>query len=74
MTKSPNSHPPINFAIEPKMYADRSISTGFTKYAKKVNGRFAAIGFVSLLATEILTGHSFIGLLKDILGRAFSWN
>ncbi|NJL68136.1 MAG: high light inducible protein [Oscillatoriales cyanobacterium RU_3_3] len=57
-----------NFAIEPQMYVDSSVSTGFTKYAEKVNGRFAMIGFVSLLATEILTGHSFIGLLKDILG------
>ncbi|MGL5062739.1 MAG: chlorophyll a/b-binding protein [Microcoleus sp.] len=57
-----------NFAIEPKMYVDSTVSTGFTAYAEKVNGRFAMIGFVSLLATEVLTGHSFIGLLKDILG------
>ncbi|NJK70416.1 MAG: high light inducible protein [Microcoleus sp. CSU_2_2] len=57
-----------NFAIEPQMYVDTNVSTGFTKYAEKVNGRFAMIGFVSLLATEILTGHTLIGLLKDILG------
>jgi Chlorophyll A-B binding protein len=57
-----------NFAIEPKMYVDANVSTGFTKYAEKVNGRFAMIGFVSLLATEILTGQSLIGFIKDILG------
>lgn len=57
-----------NFAVEPKMYVDATVSTGFTKYAEKVNGRFAMIGFVSLLATEILTGQSFISFIKDVLG------
>jgi hypothetical protein len=57
-----------NFAIEPKMYVEANVNTGFTEYAEKVNGRFAMIGFVSLLAIEILTGHSFVSLLKDILG------
>lgn len=57
-----------NFAVEPTMYVDASVSTGFTKYAEKVNGRFAMIGFVSLLATEILSGQSFISFIKDILG------
>lgn len=57
-----------NFAVEPKMYVDATVSTGFTKYAEKVNGRFAMIGFVSLLATEILTGQSLLSFLKDALG------
>ncbi|OCR01668.1 high light inducible protein [Oscillatoriales cyanobacterium USR001] len=57
-----------NFAIEPKMYVDASVSTGFTEYAEKMNGRFAMIGFVSLLATEVLSGHSLIAFLKDFLG------
>ncbi|MEG4802081.1 chlorophyll a/b-binding protein [Microcoleus sp. ARI1-B5] len=57
-----------NFAIEPKMYVDSTVNTGFTEYAEKVNGRFAMIGFVSLLAIEILTKQSFISLLKDTLG------
>ncbi|HLO48183.1 MAG TPA: chlorophyll a/b-binding protein [Kamptonema sp.] len=57
-----------NFAIEPKMYVDESVSTGFTEYAEKMNGRFAMIGFVSLLAVEVLTGHSLVGFLKDVLG------
>ncbi|NQE38544.1 chlorophyll a/b-binding protein [Microcoleus asticus] len=50
------------------MYVDANVSIGFTKYAEKVNGRFAMIGFVSLLSIEVLTRHSFISLLKDILG------
>ncbi len=57
-----------NFAVEPKMYVDATVSTGFTKYAEKVNGRFAMIGFVSLLAIEVLTGQGFLSLLKDALG------
>ncbi len=55
-----------NFAIEPKMYVDESVNTGFTKYAEKLNGRMAMIGFVSLIATEVLTGHSLIGWLTSL--------
>jgi hypothetical protein len=50
------------------MYVNSTVNTGFTKYAEKVNGRFAMIGFVSLLAIEVLTGEGLISLLKDILG------
>ncbi|MBE9095199.1 chlorophyll a/b-binding protein [Tychonema sp. LEGE 07203] len=57
-----------NFAIEPKMYVDATVNTGFTKYAEKINGRFAMIGFVSLLAIEVLTGQGFLTLLKNSLG------
>ena len=49
-----------NFAIEPKMYVDQEQRTGFTEYAEKLNGRLAMIGFVSLLALEIFTGHGLI--------------
>lgn len=55
-----------NFAIEPKMYVDSSVSTGFTEYAEKLNGRLAMIGFVSLLALEITTGQGLIGLLTSL--------
>ena len=49
-----------NFAIEPKMYVDESNKTGFTEYAEKINGRFAMIGFISLLSLEVLNRLHFI--------------
>jgi hypothetical protein len=55
-----------NFAIEPRMYVDESVRTGFNQYAEKMNGRLAMIGFVSLLALEALTGHSLIALLTGL--------
>ena len=55
-----------NFAIEPKMYVDESVNTGFTKYAEKLNGRFAMIGFASLLIMEVLTGQGLIGWLTSL--------
>ena len=55
-----------NFAIEPKMYVDENVNTGFTKYAEKLNGRFAMIGFVSLLVMEVVTGQGLIGWLTSL--------
>lgn len=55
-----------NFAVEPKMYVDENVQTGFTEYSEKLNGRLAMIGFVSLLALEIFTGHGVIGLLTSL--------
>jgi hypothetical protein len=49
-----------NYAIEPKMYVDQSQQFGFNKYAEKLNGRLAMIGFVSLLAFEAITGQGLI--------------
>jgi len=54
------------FAIEPKVYVDQTPRTGFTEYAEKLNGRLAMIGFVSLIALEILTGHGVIGWLTSL--------
>ncbi|MEH2372570.1 high light inducible protein [Nostoc sp.] len=48
------------FAIEPKIYVDKTPRTGFTEYAEKLNGRLAMIGFISLRALEVLGGHGLI--------------
>jgi len=55
-----------NFAIEPKVYVDDSVKAGWTEYAEKMNGRFAMIGFVSLLIMEAVTGHGVIGWLNSL--------
>ena len=55
-----------NFAIEPKMYVDETVQSGFTAYSEKVNGRMAMIGFVALLATEVITGHGLIEFFTSL--------
>jgi len=55
-----------NFAVEPKVYVDNSQTAGFTEYAEKLNGRLAMIGFVSLIAFEVLTQNSLIGWLTSL--------
>ncbi|QYX32010.1 chlorophyll a/b-binding protein [Sphaerospermopsis torques-reginae] len=56
-----------NFAVEPKVYIDeQGDRTGFTPYAELLNGRLAMIGFISLIALEVFTGHGVIGILKSL--------
>ncbi len=55
-----------NFAIEPKMYVEENLRTGFTPYAEVVNGRLAMIGFISLLAFEVISGQGLIGFLTTL--------
>jgi Chlorophyll A-B binding protein len=55
-----------NFAIEPQMYVDAAVQTGFTAYAEKVNGRLAMIGFVTMVALEAVTGHGLVNLLQSL--------
>nr|MDZ8016485.1 chlorophyll a/b-binding protein [Nostoc sp. ZfuVER08] len=55
-----------NFAVEPKVYVDQTPRVGFTEYAEKLNGRLAMIGFVSLIAMEIITGHGLVGWLTSL--------
>ncbi|MBN3925369.1 high light inducible protein [Nostoc sp. NMS4] len=65
-----------NFAIEPKVYIDEQgdvwrqaatrLRTGFTPYAEMLNGRLAMIGFISLIALEVFTGHGIIGVLARL--------
>ena len=54
------------YAIEPQVYVEESQQFGFNKYAEKLNGRLAMIGFVSALALEVLTGHGLIGWLTSL--------
>jgi hypothetical protein len=54
------------FAIEPQVYVMEESQTGFTRYSEQMNGRFAMIGFIALLATEVLTGHGLIDLLNSL--------
>ncbi|WGV27236.1 chlorophyll a/b-binding protein [Halotia branconii] len=56
-----------NFAIEPRVYVDEQGNrTGFTNYAELLNGRLAMIGFVCLIAFEVLTGNGVFGLLTSL--------
>ncbi|MCC5638447.1 high light inducible protein [Nostoc sp. CHAB 5844] len=55
-----------NYAIEPKVYVEETPRVGFTEYAEKLNGRLAMIGFVSIIAVEVITGHSLIGWLTNL--------
>ncbi|MDF5710249.1 MAG: chlorophyll a/b-binding protein [Nostoc sp. S4] len=65
-----------NFAIEPRIYIDEQgdvwrqaatrLRTGFTPFAELLNGRLAMIGFVSVIALEVLTGHGVVGLLTSL--------
>ncbi len=55
-----------NFALEPEVYVDSQHTAGWTKYAEKLNGRFAMIGFVALIATELIGGDTLINLLFQL--------
>lgn len=55
-----------NYAIEPKMYIDETKGFGFTENAEKLNGRLAMIGFVSLIAFEVLTKQGLVEWLTRL--------
>jgi hypothetical protein len=46
-----------SYAIEPKVYVEET---------PRLNGRLAMIGFVGLIALEVLTGHGLIGWLSSL--------
>ncbi|GAB4473485.1 MAG: chlorophyll a/b-binding protein [Elainellaceae cyanobacterium] len=54
------------YAVEPQMYVDSEVRTGFTEYAEKLNGRLAMIGFVSMLLLEVITHQGLVGLLQSL--------
>ncbi|MEA5581811.1 high light inducible protein [Nodularia harveyana UHCC-0300] len=51
-------------AIQPNV--DATPRVGFTQYAEKLNGRLAMIGFVSLIAIEVITGNGLISWLTNL--------
>lgn len=55
-----------SFAIEPEVYVDTEHTAGWTAYAEKLNGRLAMIGFVALIATELIGGDTLINLLFQL--------
>lgn len=54
------------FAIEPQVYVMEESQTGFTSYAEMINGRLAMIGFIALVAVELVTGQGLIGWLTSL--------
>lgn len=54
-----------NQDIEQQENTNEIGKVGFTKYAERLNGRLAMIGFVFLLAIAILTKHGIIGLIGN---------
>jgi hypothetical protein len=51
---------------KPKVNLNKTPKIGFTEYAEKLNGRLAMIGFASLIAIEVLTGHGLVGWLTSL--------
>jgi hypothetical protein len=43
----------------PKSADDPTPSFGWSRYAERINGRFAMVGFVALLLLELVTGQTF---------------
>lgn len=54
------------YAVEPKMYVANESQFGFNKQAELLNGRLAMLGFVALLALEVLTGQGIVGFLANL--------
>jgi hypothetical protein len=54
------------YAVEPQMYVDSEVRTGFTEYAEKLNGRLAMIGFVSMLLLEVVTRQGLVSFLQNL--------
>jgi len=57
--QSATSSPPIGTATTP----ETDPAFGWNTYAERINGRFAMLGFVAVLAIEWLTGQDFLSWL-----------
>lgn len=50
-------------ASDPNAAAEPTPAFGWTRYAERINGRFAMVGFVALLLLELVTGQTFFSWL-----------
>ena len=64
MTSSPDaeSQVPLPAAVPPATSATTGDvpAFGWSGYAERVNGRFAMLGFVAILVTELISGDTFL--------------
>ena len=59
------------FPAETRPYIDESVSyDGYPQNAEKVNGRWAMIGFVSLLGAYVTTGQIIPGIICPVVRYA----
>ena len=59
-----NSVPEPSKMSQPEITDLPTPSFGWTQYAERINGRFAMIGFVALLLTELLSKQDFFTWLN----------
>lgn len=57
---SQNSNPAVS---TPEAAAEPTPAFGWNRYAERINGRFAMVGFVALLLLELVTGQTFFSWL-----------
>jgi len=55
-----DSNPAVS---NPDAAAEPAPAFGWTRYAERINGRFAMVGFVALLVLELVTGQTFFSWL-----------
>ncbi|MBD2234316.1 chlorophyll a/b-binding protein [Phormidium tenue] len=52
-----------NPAVSTPEAAEPTPAFGWNRYAERINGRFAMVGFVALLLLELVTGQTFFSWL-----------
>jgi hypothetical protein len=59
-----NSAPKPTKTSQPEIIETPAPSFGWTRYAERMNGRFAMVGFVALLLTELVSKQDFFTWLN----------
>ncbi len=57
---TPDSKPAVS---APATSDEPTPAFGWSRYAERINGRFAMVGFVALLLLELVTGQTFLSWL-----------